>query len=67
MTYKEIIKLIENDGWYLVRQKGSHRQYKHLIKKGLVTISHHGITEKIAPKMLKSILKQSQINEEEII
>jgi predicted RNA binding protein YcfA (HicA-like mRNA interferase family) len=67
MTYKEIIKHIENDGWYLDRQKGSHRQYKHLVKKGLVTIAHHGLTEKIAPKMMKSILKQAQINEEEIL
>lgn len=30
---KEIIDLIENDGWYLVAQKGSHRQFKHATKK----------------------------------
>ncbi|MFY7999409.1 MAG: type II toxin-antitoxin system HicA family toxin [Candidatus Kapaibacteriota bacterium] len=35
--YKEIIRLIENDGWYFVRQKGNHRQYKHPEKKGRVT------------------------------
>jgi len=62
MTYKEIIKIIEDDGWYLSRQKGSHKQYKHPKKLGLVTIAHHGITEKIAPKMLSSILKQAQID-----
>lgn len=62
MTYKEIIKIIEEDGWYLSRQKGSHRQYKHPTKSGLVTIAHHGITEKIAPKMQRSILKQAQID-----
>lgn len=62
MTYKEILRIIEEDGWYLSRQKGSHRQYKHHTKKGLVTIAHHGVTETIGQKMLKSILKQAQIN-----
>jgi len=33
---KEIIKFIENDGWYLRRYKGSHRHFKHSIKKGIV-------------------------------
>jgi len=61
MTYKEVIKLIEDDGWYLDRQKGSHRQYKHPVKNGLVTIAHHGITQKVAPKMLNSIMSQAQI------
>lgn len=61
MTYKEVIKLVEDDGWYLDRQKGSHRQYKHPAKKGLVTIAHHGITQTVAPKMLNSILSQAQI------
>jgi len=41
MKIREVIKLIEKDGWYLVRARGSHRQYKHTIKKGLVTISGH--------------------------
>lgn len=38
MKVKDIIKLIEDDGWYYVRTKGSHRQYKHTIKKGRVTV-----------------------------
>jgi predicted RNA binding protein YcfA (HicA-like mRNA interferase family) len=33
MKAKDILRIIENDGWYLVRQKGSHRQYKLLEKK----------------------------------
>ena len=32
MKYSEIIRLLEQDGWYIVRTKGSHRQYKHLIE-----------------------------------
>ena len=34
----EVIKLLEADGWYLVATKGDHRQYKHHLKKGKVTI-----------------------------
>jgi predicted RNA binding protein YcfA (HicA-like mRNA interferase family) len=34
----EIIRLIEEDGWVLSRMRGSHRQYKHPTKPGLVTI-----------------------------
>jgi len=36
---REIIKGIEKDGWYLVNQEGSHRQFKHQSKKGRVTIA----------------------------
>lgn len=36
---KIVIKILEADGWYFVRQKGSHRQYKHPTKKGTVTIN----------------------------
>ena len=55
---KEIIKLIESDGWYEVHQKGSHKQYRHPFKKGLVTIPVHGNKE--LPKGLEnSILKQA--------
>jgi predicted RNA binding protein YcfA (HicA-like mRNA interferase family) len=35
----EILRLIGRDGWYLDRQKGSHRQYKHPSKRGLVTVA----------------------------
>ena len=37
-TFKDLIKIIEKDGWILVNQNGSHRQYKHPVKKGRVTI-----------------------------
>lgn len=39
MKVIEAIKIIGKDGWYKVRQKGSHRQFKHDAKKGLVTIA----------------------------
>jgi predicted RNA binding protein YcfA (HicA-like mRNA interferase family) len=39
MKVKELIKLIEKDGWFLVRTKGSHRQFHHPTKNGTVTIA----------------------------
>lgn len=40
MRSGEIIKALEADGWYEVRQRGSHKQFKHPDKKGLVTVPH---------------------------
>ena len=39
MKIRDAVKIIENDGWYIVRQRGSHKQFKHQVKKGLVTIA----------------------------
>lgn len=61
MKAKAVLKLIEEDGWYLDRQKGSHKQYKHRIKKGLVTLAFHKLSDQLAPGTLNSILKQAQI------
>lgn len=38
MKVKDCIKMIEDDGWYLVVTRGSHRQYKHPVRPGRVTI-----------------------------
>ena len=61
MKAKAVIKLIEEDGWYLSRQKGSHKQYKHKAKKGLVTVAAHKMSDDIATGTLNSIFKQAQI------
>jgi len=61
MKVREIITLIKEDGWFLVRQKGSHRQYKHPVKKGLVTIASHKMSDDVSPGTLNSILKQAQL------
>lgn len=45
MKVKEMIEIIETDGWFLDRTKGSHRQFKHPIKKGTVTIAGKLSTE----------------------
>jgi predicted RNA binding protein YcfA (HicA-like mRNA interferase family) len=58
MKIRELIRTIEKDGWYLIRTRGSHRQYKHKYKKGLVTISGKP-NDDIAPGTLNSVLKQA--------
>jgi predicted RNA binding protein YcfA (HicA-like mRNA interferase family) len=60
MKIRDIIKLIERDGWYLVTTKGSHRQYKHADKPGRVTIAGHP-NDELAPGTLNSVLKQAQL------
>ncbi len=59
---RDIIRLIEQDGWFLVATKGSHRQYKHPVKPGRVTIAGHPGHE-LAPGTLNSILKQADLKE----
>ena len=61
MKARDAIRLIESDGWYLVRQRGSHKQFRHPIKKGLVTIAAHRLSDEIATGTLNSILKQAQV------
>ena len=58
MKVRDAIKLIEQDGWYLARTRGSHRQYKHSSKRGLVTVPGKP-GDDLAPGTLDSILKQA--------
>ena len=60
MKVRDVVKLIETDGWYLVATKGSHRQYKHATKSGRVTIAGHP-GDDLAPGTLNSVLKQAQL------
>jgi len=55
---REAIKLIEKDGWRLDRTRGSHRQYKHPPKRGLVTIAGKP-NDELAKGAQNSILKQA--------
>ena len=58
MTVREVVNLIVEDGWFLARTKGSHRQYKHPTRRGLVTVPGKEKDE-LAPGTLNSILKQA--------
>lgn len=62
MKARDVIKLIEDDGWYLVRTKGSHRQFKHPQKPGVVTVSG-SLGKEMPPGTLNSVLKQAQLKE----
>jgi predicted RNA binding protein YcfA (HicA-like mRNA interferase family) len=63
MKVHEAIRLIEQDGWSLVATRGSHRQYKHPLKPGRVTIAGKP-SDDLAPGTLNSILKQSGLKEQ---
>jgi predicted RNA binding protein YcfA (HicA-like mRNA interferase family) len=65
MKVRDVIRLIEDDGWFLVTTKGSHRQYKHPQKTGRVTIAGHP-NHDLAPGTLNSILKQAQLKKKEV-
>jgi predicted RNA binding protein YcfA (HicA-like mRNA interferase family) len=63
MKVRDIIKILEDDGWYLIATKGSHRQYKHSEKKGRVTVAGKPSAD-LHPKTLGSILKQAGLDKE---
>jgi len=57
MKIRDIIKHIEKDGWTLHSIRGSHRQFKHAVKPGRVTVPGHP-SDDLSPGMLSSILRQ---------
>lgn len=58
MKVKAVIKMLEDDGWYQVRMRGSHRQFRHSTKPGTVTISGK-LNVDMPPGTLNSVLKQA--------
>jgi len=54
--------MLEKDGWSLVRTRGSHRQYKHASKPGLVTVPRKP-NDDLGPGTLNSILKQAGLKQ----
>ena len=57
---RDLVVLVEKDGWYRVHSKGGHQQYKHPVKKGRVTISGHP-RDDVHPKTLNSVLGQASL------
>ena len=58
MKVRDVIKMVEADGWRHVTTKGSHRQYKHPVKPGRVTVPGHP-GDDLHPGTLKSVLTQA--------
>lgn len=62
MKVRDVIRLVEDDRWFPVRTRGSHRHFKHPTKPGLVTIAGHPGVD--MPKgTLNSILKQAGLKD----
>lgn len=56
---REIIKILELDGWFCSRTKGDHHQFKHVLKEGTVTVVHP--KKDLPRKTVISILKQARL------
>ena len=64
MKVRDVIKRIEHDGWRMVSQEGSHRHFKHPVKRGRVTVAGKpGVDVPIGT--LKNIFRQAQIEQKE--
>ena len=62
MKIREVLKMIEQDGWFQVRTRGSHRQFHHATKRGTVTVAGKPGKD-LHPKTLNSILRQAGLKE----
>ena len=60
MAYKvkEVIEMLEADGWIHIDTSGSHRQFKHRVKKGRVTVNGSK-SDVLSQFLLNSIFKQA--------
>ena len=60
MKVRDLLKLLQDDGWQVVRIKGSHRQLRHSRKRGTVTVAGKlGVEMPVGT--LKSVLKQAEL------
>jgi len=55
---KEVIKMLQEDGWFLSYTRGDHRQFKHPTKSGKVTVRGK-LSENLSQELLNSIFKQA--------
>jgi predicted RNA binding protein YcfA (HicA-like mRNA interferase family) len=58
MKVRDLIRLVEKDGWVHIATRGSHRQFKHPVKPGRVTIAGKP-SDDVAPGTLNSVMKQA--------
>ena len=64
MKVRELLKLLDQDGWYIDRRRGSHRQLRHATKPGTVTVSGHA-SDTVHPKTLKSVFRQAGLEDQQ--
>jgi predicted RNA binding protein YcfA (HicA-like mRNA interferase family) len=63
MKIRDVLKRLQEDGWYMARQRGSPRVLKHPVKKGIVVVAGHPSKE-LAPGTRKSIWKHAELEDE---
>ena len=56
---RDLLQLLRKDGWVHLRTRGSHWQFAHPVKKGVVTVSYHSSNEDLHPKTVACILRQA--------
>ncbi len=59
MTTRDVLNRLKADGWFKVRQRGSHWQFKHATKPGKVTVAVHSMSDHVKPGTLRSIKTQA--------
>ena len=59
MKYRDLVKIVEADGWYVVRTNGSHRIYQHPSKPGSFPIAVHSPGNDVPTGLRQAILKQA--------
>jgi hypothetical protein len=62
MKIAELLRLLARNGWFQVRQRGSHRQFHHPTKAGTVTVAGKPSVD-MPPATLNSVLKQAGVKE----
>ena len=62
VKYSELFRLLKKEGWYIVRQKGSHVILQHSKKKGQLTVPFHGSKE-VKKGLLNAILNRAEIKQ----
>lgn len=60
MRYKEIVKILQKDGWYKKGSRGSHNYFIHSLKSGKITVPNH--SGDIAPIIVKLIFQEAGLN-----
>ncbi len=58
VKFREVLKLIEHDGWFYVRTRGSHHHFHHRVKRGIVTVAGSA-NDDLPKKTIQSILRQA--------
>ena len=65
MKIRDLIHLLEERGWELVRTKGSHRQYRHRDRPGVVTVAGHPGAD-MPPGTLAAIIRSAGLTKEDV-